>query len=94
MGTYLNIGDCLILAGKQCPKGFDIIFANESIAGFGQSQQTTGNIRTNSYANANASIYGNNAFAQGYGYSNTNYDDFSYGGASANYSRYIIYACN
>ena len=52
-----NMGDCLILAGKQCPNGFDIIMANDQISGIISNGQISGNTNPSTYAALNANIW-------------------------------------
>ena len=93
MWQNINMGDCLIKAGQQCPTGFNILMANDQISGISNGTQTFGDINTNSYANGQAQIFGNNAFAQGWGNSQTSFNANSWGGSSFSHDRYIIYTC-
>ena len=96
-----DMSTCIQLAYEQCPLGFNVLMADNSIKGYWGATNTQGNINTNSYAN----IFGNanttygynnsttNIFANGYGNSSTNFNSNSFGGTSAQYSRYLIYTC-
>ncbi|MBP5399535.1 MAG: hypothetical protein J6Y53_03870 [Alphaproteobacteria bacterium] len=89
----LNMGDCLRLAGKTCPMGFDVIVANEQANGFLNGNQIFGNVDTNTNINAQAGIFPNGASAQGFGKSQTSFNTSAFGGGAFSYSRYLIYTC-
>ena len=93
MRQDMNMGDCLMLAGKQCPRGFDIIMANDQISGVIGGAQTYGNIGSNYYAQGQAGVFGNNAFIQNFGNSQTSFNANGWGGNSFRRNRYIIYTC-
>lgn len=89
----LNMGDCLRLAGKTCPMGFDVIMDNEQANSFLNSNQMFGNANTNAYTTAQVGVLPNGAIAQGFGGAQNYLNAGSFGGGDFSYSRYLIYTC-
>ena len=93
MRQDMNMGDCLMLAGKQCPKGFNIIMTNDQVSGVIGGAQAFGRTNSNLYAQGQAGIFANNAFVQGLENSQTSFNTNGWGGNSFRRNRYIIYTC-
>ena len=92
-GTYLTYGDCLAKMGEVCPRGFNILTANENKIGTVSGYDLTGGMQSNTYGSGYAYGLGNSINA--YGRSNT-YGSFSANGngyALDSYERYVIYSC-
>ncbi len=89
----VNMGDCLRLAGKQCPAGFDIVSANEQLNGTIDAASLSGAGQTSAYANGQAQFFPNNVFAAGRGNSQSFLRANAFGGNTMSYNRYIIYTC-
>ena len=92
-GTYLTYGDCLEKMGETCPRGFNILMANENKIGTVSGYDLSGGMQSNSYGYGTAYGLGNSINA--YGRSNT-YGSFAANGngyALDSYERYVIYSC-
>jgi len=92
-GTYLTYGDCLKKMGEICPRGFNVLMANENQIGTVSGYDLTGGSQYNTYGHSTAYGLGNSINA--YGRSNT-YGSFSgnaNGYALNSYERYVIYSC-
>ena len=89
----LTIGDCLKLAGKQCPKGFNLIDKVEKLSGVGTALTTDINTTQHIHSNTDVHSIGYSIYANSQGYKTAQTSLDSWGGSSMYYDRYIIYSC-
>lgn len=89
IGNKYDMGDCLKLAGRQCPEGFNILMQNEEVTGV----KAEGDINTNSQSQEHTQWNVNDGHGQALKNSKASLNLNSKGSQALSFSRYIIYSC-
>lgn len=89
LGNKYDMGDCLKLAGRQCPDGFDILMQNEEVIGM----KTEGFLRTAKDADEQAQLDANSSNRQWLKKSTSLLNANNKSDQALSFSRYIIYKC-
>lgn len=89
IGNKYDMGDCLKLAGRQCPEGFNILMQNEEVTGM----KAEGDVNANSHTERDTQWNTDGNSGQSSSNSRTSFNANSKGGQVLSFSRYIIYTC-